>query len=181
MFRILLALTIVAGASSQLAAQDFPTPAKPTKEHEWLKQFVGEWDSDNEANFGPDQKMSCSGKQSSKMLGEYWVINEGEMTPMGMEMKSLQAIGYDPTKKKFVGTFISSADGTFWVYEGSLDKAGKKLTLEADGPNMLTGKTTKFRDAYEIKSPDHIVMTGSMLGDDGKWTTFMTGNMKRKK
>src|SRR5690606_2922679 len=135
---------------------------------------------DNEATFG-EQTFACNGKQSSRMLGEFWVINDGEMTPMGSVMKSLQTIGYDPAKKKFIGTFISSEDGTFWLYEGSLDKAGKKLTLEADGPNMLTGKTTKFRDAYEIKSPDHIVVTSEMLGDDGKWNSFMSGNMKRKK
>ena len=60
-------------------------------------------------------------------------------------------------------------------------KPVRSSTLEADGPNMLTGKTTKFRDSYEIKSPDHIAMTGEMLGDDGKWLTFMTGNFKRKK
>jgi hypothetical protein len=179
MLRTILALAILAGAASQLVAQDFPAPAKPTQEHQWLKQLVGEWDTDNEATFG-EQKVACTGTQSSRMLGDYWVLNEGEMTPMGMVMKSLQAIGYDPARKKFVGTFISSADGTFWIYEGTLDKAGRKLTLEADGPNMLTGKTTKFRDSYEIKSPDHVAMTGEMLGDDGKWVTFMTGNSKRK-
>lgn len=180
MLRITLAIAVLFAAASQLAAQDFPAPPKPTMEHEWLKQFVGEWDTDNEASFG-EQKITCTGKQTSHMLGDYWVVNDGEMTPMGMTMKSLQAIGYDPAKKKFVGTFISSGDGTFWIYEGTLDKAGKKLTLEADGSNMLTGKMTKFRDAYEMKSPDHIVMTGEMLGDDGKWITFMTGNLKRKK
>jgi hypothetical protein len=141
---------------------------------------VGEWDVDSEATFG-EQKITCNGKTSSRMLGPYWVINDGEMTPMGSVMKSLQTIGYSPAKKKFIGTFISSEDSTFWIYEGALDKSGKKLTLEADGPNMLTGKTTKFRDAYEVKSPDHIVVTSDMLGDDGKWITFMTGNMKRKK
>jgi hypothetical protein len=180
MLRSILALAILLAAASQLVAQDFPAPPKPTKEHEWLKQFVGEWDVDSEASFG-EQKLSCAGKSNSRMLGDYWVINDGEMTPMGAVMKSLQTIGYDPAKKKFVGVFISSADATFWIYEGGLDKSGKKLTLEADGPNVLTGKTTRFRDAYEVKSPDHIVVTSEMLGDDGQWVGFMTGNMKRKK
>lgn len=181
MLRTTLALAVLVAASSTATAQDFPEPAKPTKEHVWLKQMVGDWNFDAEANFGPDQKMKCGGKNEVRSLGDYWVINEGEMTPMGFSMKSVQTIGYDPEKKKFVGTFISSADGKFWQYLGTLDESGKKLTLEADGPNMLTGKTTKFRDEYEVKSADHIAMSSSMLGDDGKWIEFMTGDMKRIK
>jgi hypothetical protein len=68
-----------------------------------------------------------------------------------------------------------------WKYEGPVDSTGKILTLEADGPNFITGKTTKFRDIYEFKTKDHIAATSTMLGDDGKWVTFMTGNVKRKK
>ena len=57
MLRTILALAVLAGAALQLHAQDFPEPPKPTKEHEWLKQFVGEWDIDSEASFGPEQNV----------------------------------------------------------------------------------------------------------------------------
>ena len=69
-----------------------------------------------------------------------------------------------------------------WKYEGSVDDSGKILTLDADGPNfMAAGKLTKYRDAYEFKSPDMIITTSQMLGEDGKWITFMTGTAMRTK
>ena len=97
-------------------------------------------------------------------------------------MTAVQMIGYDSEKKKYVGTWVDSMMNHMWRYEGSVDDSGKTLTLEAEGPNfMAAGKTTKFRDAYEFKSKDHIVATSSMLTDDGKWVTFMTGQVRRVK
>jgi len=69
-----------------------------------------------------------------------------------------------------------------WIYEGSLDAAGRILTLETEGPNcMAPGKTARCRDVVEIKSKDQRVFTSSILGDDGKWVTFMTAQYHRKK
>jgi hypothetical protein len=115
------------------------------------------------------------------MLGGFWLVTESEADMMGMTINSIQTIGYDTAKQKYVGTWVDSMMNYMWQYEGTVDAGGKKLTLEAEGPNFLAeGKTTKFRDAYEFKSPDHIVVTSSMLGDDGNWIDFMTGNLRRK-
>ena len=69
-----------------------------------------------------------------------------------------------------------------WKYVGSVDATGKILTLNAEGPNMHNPtKTAKYKDVFEVKGPDHHVLTSHILGDDGKWTKFMTANYKRKK
>lgn len=95
-------------------------------------------------------------------------------------MRGLQTIGYDSAKKKYVGTWVDSMMNHLWIYEGTVDESGTKLTLEAEGPNFMSdGKLARFRDAYEFKTPDHILVSSSMLGEDGKWTTFMTGESKR--
>ena len=168
--------------ASVLLAQEPPKFPTPQKEHELLKQFVGEWESELEATAGLGQPaMKCKGTMSSRMLGGFWVVSEINMDMMGMPMKGVQSVGYDSKSKKYVGTWVDSMTDHLWKYSGSVDGTGKILALEAEGPNFMTeGKMAMFRDAYEFKSKDHIVMTSSMQGEDGKWMTFMSGNMHRK-
>ncbi|MCA9184459.1 MAG: DUF1579 domain-containing protein [Pirellulaceae bacterium] len=180
--RLLMTVTILAVLSGVAAAQEQPDFPGPEKEHQWLKKFVGQWTTTSKGSMGPDQPpMECSGTVEGRMIGELWIVNEMQSTPQGIPMQGLQTIGYDPAKKKYVGTWIDSMLHHMWQYEGTVDKSGTKLTLEAEGPNFMSeGKLTKFRDAYEFKTPNLIIVTSSMLGDDGQWVTFMTGECQRK-
>jgi len=158
---------------------EFP---QPQEQHQWLERFAGEWVTQSEGSMGPDQPpMKCEGTMTSRMLGGFWVINEMQGDVMGAPMTGLQTIGYDPEKKKYVGTWVDSMTNLLWQYEGTVDESGNKLSLLAEGPNMMAaGKTTQFEDAYEFKTPDHILVTSSMLGEDGKWIVFMKGDLRRK-
>ncbi len=69
-----------------------------------------------------------------------------------------------------------------WNYEGHVDESGKKLVLVAEGPNFMAGGgTTTYRDSYEFKSPNLIIATSEIMGEDGQWITFMTGESRRTK
>lgn len=157
--------------------------AEPQKEHKWLEQLVGEWDSEMEASMGPDQPpMKHTGSESVRSLTT-WVLCEGLASmPDGAPGRTLMTLGYDPAKKKFVGTFIGSMMTNLWVYEGELDAAEKVLTLDADGPSFTDPtKTAKYKDAIELVSPDHRILTSRFLTDDGQWVHFMTAHYRRKK
>jgi hypothetical protein len=168
-------------AAATLVAQETPEFPKPQKEHEWLHQLVGEWESESKASFA-GQEFGCKGTVKASMLGGFWVISEIKTDMMGSEMTGLQTIGYDAAKKTYVGSWVDTMTDHQWIYRGSVDATGKILTLEADGPNMLSpGKTAKFRDVYEFKSKDEMAMTSQMQGEDGQWTTFMSGTARRKK
>ena len=57
----------------------------------------------------------------------------------------LMTLGYDPAKKRFVGTWVGSMMAHLWVYEGSMDAEEKVLTLSAEGPScMEEGKASAF-------------------------------------
>lgn len=126
--------------------------------------------------------MTSHGTESVRSIGT-WVIGEGKgQMPDGSPATMVLTLGYDPNKKRFIGTWIGSMMTYLWVYDGELDASEKILTLSADGPHMSDpNKTMKYRDVFEFKSDDHRVLTSHMLGDDGKWTQFMTAHYRRVK
>jgi hypothetical protein len=157
---------------------------KPQKEHEWLQQLVGEWAYEHECVMGPDQPpMKATGIDTVRSLGGLWVVCEGKgEMPGGGPATTIMTLGYDPVKQRFVGTFIGSMMTNLWIYEGSLDAAGKTLTLDCDGPSFTDPtKTAKYQDIIEIISRDHRTLSSQTPGDDGKWVRFMTAHYRRRK
>jgi hypothetical protein len=157
---------------------------EPQKEHEWLQKLVGEWTYESECSMEPGKPPEkFEGSESVRSLGGLWVLCEGrgEM-PGGGTATMVMALGYDPQKKQYVGTWVGSMMIYLWVYDGLLDAAEKMLTLNAEGPSCAgDGKFAKYKDVIEVKSDDQRVLTSHMLGDDGKWHAFMRANYRRKK
>ena len=155
-----------------------------SKEHQWLHQFVGEWEIGMGAIADPSQPAANSvGSESARLLGENWLIAEGKLQEASdVSVTFLLTLGYDPGKKKYVGSWICSHMSVQWVYEGTVNESGNTLTLEAEGPNpALGGKLSKFRDVIEFKNKDLRVHTSFIQEEDGKWTSFQTVNYRRKK
>jgi len=156
---------------------------EPQKEHRWLHKLVGEWTCEIETTMEPGTPpVKSTATDCVRSLGGLWVLAEGqgEMPGCG-PVTSLMTLGYDPQRKRFVGTFIASMMTHLWIYDGALNAAETVLTLEAEGPSMAgDGKMAKYRDVIEFKDDDHRVMTAHVLGDDGSWTQFMTATYRRK-
>jgi len=167
---------LLAGVAAGGAQEGHKSPV-PTKEHEWLKQIVGEWDTEGEITMEPGKPpMKTKGAESGRMIGGFWAMLETKA-----EFTGILTLGYDPEKKKYVGTWVDSTSGHLWTYTGSVDAAGKMLTLDSEGPtNEGPGKTAKYRETIEIKDKDHKVFTSS-IEKDGKWVTPLTVKYQRKK
>lgn len=167
--------------TGSVVAQEAPQMPGPEKEHKWLDKFVGQWVTESKAFMGPDgSAIECSGTLSSRSLGGFWVVNEMKGDFQGTPTHGVQTIGYDVEKKKYIGTWIDSMTSHLWHYEGSLDKEGKTLTLNAEGPNLMSeGKMAKYQDVFEFTSENELRMTSRMLDEDENWVDFMTGTAKR--
>ena len=157
--------------------------AEPQQEHRWLEALVGEWISEAECSMGPGQPPSkTKGTERVRSLGGLWVLAEGEgEMPGGGQATMLLTLGFDPQRKRFVGTWIGSMMTHLWVYDGGLDAAGKVLTLDAEGPDFANpGKLAKYQDIIEIVDRDHRILRSRTPGPDGTWNTFMTAHYRRR-
>jgi hypothetical protein len=163
--------------------QESTMKTEPQKEHQWLQRLVGEWTLEGEAMEPGQPPAKYTGTESVRSLGGLWILAEGQGEIPGVGAATwIMTLGYDPQKKRYVGTWIGSMMTHLWVYNGELDPDGRVLTLDAEGPNMTAeGKMTKFKDVIEFKSDDHRMLTSHMLGDDGKWQQLMTATYRRKK
>jgi hypothetical protein len=69
-----------------------------------------------------------------------------------------------------------------WISEGSLDPAGRVLTLASEGPSMTDeSKTDTYHDVIEVERDDHRVLRAYVLGSDGQPRQFMTSHYWRKR
>jgi hypothetical protein len=144
--------------------------------------MVGEWTCEGEAAMEPGQPTTkWKSTETVRSLGGLWVMCEsvGEM-PGGGEARTVMTLGYDPAKKRFVGSFVGSMMANMWVYEGELDKDEKVLTLDTEGPGMAPSAVmAKYKDVVELKSDDHRVLTSLVQGEDGQWHQVMSAVYRR--
>lgn len=171
-------IAIVASLTLVTAFAQAPQSPKAADGHAILKKLVGEWTSKSKSVGGQEG----TGSMSSRMLGEFWVINEVKGDIAGFSFTALQTIGYDAKRKKYTATWIDSSVDFRWIYEGVYDAAEKKLVFTAEGPSMTgDGGTMQYRDIYEFKSDDKIIsIAQSRANDSEEWTTFMTAEVVRK-
>lgn len=173
----LLSTTIVGERAVQDAAKAAPEGA------EWLKQLEGEWTIESQSSDIPGQPaMKSTGTDKTRMLGSNWSISEIAGSMGETKFEAVMTLGFDAEKKKFVGTWVDSMQTHLWHYVGTLDKTGRILTLDCEGPSFEDPKkTSKYRDTIEIKSKDHRTLSSSVETPDKGYTTFMTSNIRRKK
>lgn len=169
-------------SSISAVAQDPPVAAEPSPEHLWLKKFEGKWKTSGKTSDEDPNAPVMAGTIESELIGKFWAVNKMTVKFGDFEMQGRQTLGYDKEKEAYVGTWIDSSSDFIWRYEGTVDKGGKLLTLQAEGPDMAQpGKMALYRDCYEFVSPDEMKLISSVKGPDGKWVDFMVGTAKRVK
>lgn len=152
------------------------------EEHSRFKRFVGTWRYYMEASMKPgDPPTTFTGTESARMLGEAWMIAEGEGEMPGGEIgRTMMTLGYDPEKGKIIGTWIGSMMCNMFVYEGDFDASGNVLSLISEGPHCgEPGKTAVYKDEITFESDRVRVMRSYMRDENGNWNQMMTATYER--
>ena len=154
---------------------------QPHAEHAWLNDLIGNWEFSHLCDMGPGQPpTTATGRVTVRTLGGLWFLMDGSGTdPEGGSWTWLCTLGFDPERKRYVGTFVASMMTHLWIYEGKLDDSGKSLVLDVEGPRFDGTGMTKYQDIYEIVDHDHWILRSRILGDDGAWHQFMEGHHRR--
>jgi hypothetical protein len=155
----------------------------PTKEHEWLRQLIGDWTYTSVAEMEPGApKETFTLRESTRALGDIWVVSEGEgEMPDGRIGRMLITLGYDAARKRFVGSWIGSMMTNMWVYDGELDESGRVLTLDCEGPSMNgDGSIGKYRDVIELTPDGERTLKSFTQKPDGSWQQFMVATYQRR-
>ncbi|MFG0307301.1 MAG: DUF1579 domain-containing protein [Phycisphaerales bacterium JB040] len=149
--------------------------AEPTKQHEWLNRFLGEWEFDSECGPPGGETFRMAGRETFRKLGDLWVIGEATTDDRASgPMQSIVTLGYDPMQQKYVGSWVGSPMAQLVVYSGHLDDAGNALPMDAQAPSFDDPtRLARYQDTYGFTSDNERYLRSALLGDDGNWNQFM--------
>jgi hypothetical protein len=167
--------------SSAAAAQDMPPMPKPGPEHELLKMETGTWDAVIEMSPPGAPVMTSKGTEVVTLgCGGLCMITKFDSDMGGMPFQGNGLTTYDPSKKKYVGSWTDSMSAGLLTTEGSYDAATKTMTTIMQGPDP-TGAVQTLKSTSSYPDADHRTMTMFMKAPDGSEVTGMKITYTRRK
>ena len=120
--------------------------ATPGEGHKLLEQFVGKWDIVTRMWWeGPGKPPSeTKGSAEAKWVLEgRFLVEESSGHMMGMPYKSINYLGFDNYKKKYVVSYLDSVGTAMYTGEGKFDPSNKVLTLFGKMDDYMIGERDK--------------------------------------
>jgi hypothetical protein len=154
---------------------------KPGPEHEILKKDVGVWDATVESSMEPGGKPTVTkGVETNTMFdGGLWLVQDFKGEFFGAPFQGHGVTGYDPSKKKYVGTWVDSMTTGLSKIEGTYDPKTKTINSSMESP-APDGSMMKMRSTSEWKDDNSRVSTMYASAGQGKEIVVMKITYKRR-
>ena len=141
----------------------------PSEEHKILKEDVGAWDCEMKMWMGGpgSEPMVVKGTEENKMMGDLWIVSTFKADFGGQPFEGRAVLGFDPSKKKYVGHWFDSMNPHISVMEGDYNKETKTMTMMTRGVGP-DGKPSKGKNVMVYKEDGSRVfsMYMAMPGQD---------------
>ena len=149
----------------------------------FLEKLVGTWIYDTSEDVTNAEATDCKPPtrwtETVRALGGRWFIAESEMDFGGIS-RMLMTLGYNAKTGVVDGTWVGSEGDTMYIYKGFLDNDGRRLVLEAEGPDFSDPeKTAVYRDVITWIDDDTREFAGTIRQEDGTFRTFMSSTCRR--
>lgn len=146
-----------------------------------LRRDVGAWDCDLRFYADPNGPPATSqAVETNHMVGNVWVVGDFKGEMAGTSFHGSSQMGYDPKKKKYIGSWIDSASPYPTAMEGSYDPSTKMLTIVGTGKDPNGGET-KMKLVTVYKEDDTRTMTMYIGAGGDQWQRIMEVDYRRKK
>lgn len=137
--------------------------------HDFLKNFVGEWDVTTTAWMQPgaDPAESKNSAAAELILGGRFLKIAIKGMMFGQPFEGLQIVGFDNYKNKINTFWIDSTSTAFYLTEGTLDQEKNTIFESANWLDPMTGGTIQVRTVTTLVSENEYVYQMFMPGPDG--------------
>ena len=167
------------------AAQEPPPPPKPLPEHKILADDAGTWEATIKTYMGgadSEPAMSKGMEVNEVMTGGMWVVSRFDGKFGDIKFEGRGQFGFDPVKKKYVGTWIDSMSTILSVLEGEYDDKTKTMTYVGDGydPDRKAKFTQKMVTVRKDKMYKTFTLSMQYEGEKTE-TKFMEISYTRRK
>jgi hypothetical protein len=155
----------------------------PNENHEFLKNFVGEWDVTTTAWMQPGaEPISSKGSAKAEMIfGGHFLKVDFKGTMFGQPFEGIQIMGYDNYQKKNISFWIDTSSTGFYLTEGSRDEGKKRIVETGVWQDPMGGEDMNVRNTTTLVSKDEYKFEMIMILPDGTGFKSMEYRAMRKK
>ncbi len=171
---------LLVGGVTLAAIAPIQGTTKPTQEHSIVTQAAGVYEGTISMWMpGVDAPMESPCTETVTAIGELWTTTHFEMEYMGMAFIGSSSLGYDPAKKKFVGTWIDSVTPSLTLSEGVWDAEKKAIVMDYETFDPEVGGMVAMRSVNTKTDEGYVLDFFKKAGEE--YQISMRMDMKRKK
>jgi len=170
-------------ADEKAAMEAWQKAMTPGDGQKKLEPLVGTFDAKVRMWMDPSRPPDDSTGTSVNtwVLGDRFVQTKYEGVFLGEAFNGVGYTGYDNVTKKYEGTWMDTGSTAIMTSTGSIDGAGKVLTMKATTSDPATGKVTTADQKITIVDNDHHTIEMWGKAPDGKNFRMMEIQYTRKK